>query len=49
MDGPEIGLTLARLQQLPYGQIGGAGVLTLMAALEHVFIERMKNYRGLQV
>lgn len=46
----EAGLALALdFNKLPYKQIGGAGVLTPMAALGDVYIERMKKYYGLQV
>lgn len=46
----EAGLALALdFNKLPYRQIGGAGVLTPMAALGDVYIERMKQYYGLQV
>lgn len=46
----EAGLALALdFKKLPYRQVGGAGVLTPMAALGDVYIERMKRYYGLQV
>ena len=46
----EAGLALAlNFDKLPYKQVGGAGVLTPMAALGDVHIERMKKYYGLQV
>lgn len=46
----EAGLALALdFNKLPYKQIGGAGVLTPMAALGDVYIERMKKYYDLQV
>jgi len=46
----EAGLALARdFNKLPYQQVGGTGVLTPMAALGDVYIERMKKYYGLQV
>jgi len=46
----EAGLALAlNLNKLPYKQIGGGGVLTPMAALGDVYIERMKKYYGLEV
>lgn len=46
----EAGLALALdFNKLPYRQVGGAGVLTPMAALGDVYIDRMKRYYGLQV
>ena len=46
----EAGLALALdFNKLPYRQIGGAGVLTPMTALGDVYIERLKQYYGLQV
>jgi len=46
----EAALALAlNFDELPYKQVGGAGVLTPMAALGDVHIERMKKYYGLQV
>jgi len=46
----EAGLALALdFNRLPYKRIGGAGVLTPMAALGDVYIERLKKYYGLQV
>lgn len=46
----EAGLALALdFNKLPYRQVGGAGVLTPMAALGDVYIERMKRYYGLHV
>ena len=46
----EAALALAlNFDKLPYKQVGGAGVLTPMAALGDVHIERMKKYYGLQV
>lgn len=46
----EAGLALALdFDKLPYKQTGGAGVLTPMAALGDVYIERMKTYYGLRV
>ena len=46
----EAGLALALdFNKLPYRQVGGAGVLTPMAALGDVYIERMKQYYGLHV
>ena len=35
--------------KLPYKQVGGGGVLTPMAALGDVYIERLKVYYGLRV
>jgi hypothetical protein len=41
----EAGLALTLdFSELPYKQSGGAGVLTPMAALGEVYIERMKYY-----
>jgi short subunit dehydrogenase-like uncharacterized protein len=41
----EAGLALALdFSKLPYKQVGGAGVLTPMAALGDVYIERLKQY-----
>jgi short subunit dehydrogenase-like uncharacterized protein len=46
----EAALALALdFNKLPYKRVGGAGVLTPMAALGDVYIERMKKYYGLQV
>ena len=46
----EAGLALALdFDKLPYKQVGGAGVLTPMAALGDVYIERLKQYYGLHV
>ena len=46
----EAGLALALdFNKLPYKQSGGGGILTPMAALGDVYIERMKKYYGLQV
>jgi len=46
----EAGLALALdFNKLPYKQSGGGGVLTPMAALGDVYIERMEKYYGLQV
>lgn len=46
----EAGLALALdFNKLPYKQVGGAGVLTPMAALGDVYVERMKKYYGLHV
>ena len=44
------GLTLMLdFNKLPYKEVGGAGVLTLMAALGNIYIEQMRNYYGLRV
>ena len=46
----EAGLALALdFNKLPYKEVGGAGVLTPMAALGDVYIEQMRKYYGLQV
>lgn len=46
----EAGLALALdFNKLPYKQVGGAGVLTPMAALGDVYIKRMEQYYGLHV
>ena len=46
----EAGLALALdFNKLPYKQIGGAGVLSPMAALGDVYIERLEKYYGLKV
>ena len=46
----EAGLALALdFNKLPYRRVGGTGVLTPMAGLGDVYIERMKQYYGLRV
>lgn len=46
----EAGLALALdFKRLPYKQAGGAGVLTPMAALGDIYIERVQKYYGLRV
>lgn len=46
----EAALALALdINKLPYKQVGGPGILTPMAALGDVYIERVKQYYGLQV
>ena len=46
----EAALALALdFNKLPYKQVGGAGVLTPMAALGDVYIERLEKYYGLRV
>ena len=46
----EAALALALdFNKIPYKQVGGAGVLTPMAALGDIYIERLEKYYGLRV